>query len=403
MLSVAEALSQVLSVARLLPAATFPVADARGLVLAEEIASDIDSPPYDKALMDGYAVIAADLATGDVELGVLEEVPAGAVPRHAVVRGVSTRIMTGAPLPAGADCVVMFEETERVGDARVRIRSTIGPGKNIMPRGLSMRAGETILKPGVEIRPVEIGLLCEVGRTSVRAIRAPRVGVLATGDEVVEPGVKPAMGQIRNSNSSMVAACVASAGAVAVPLGIARDNQADLRRLVALGLENDMLILMGGVSAGTRDLVPEVLAEQGVKALFHKIHLKPGKPLLFGIVEQPQGAAPKLVFGLPGNPVSGLVCFELFVRPALRRLAGHADVTPRFFPAALVRDFAQRGDRPTYHPAQVSLTKEGWRVAPVDWQGSPDLRGAVRANALVHFPPGDRVFAVGERVEVLSL
>jgi len=403
MLSVAEALSQILSVARPLPAVSLPLADARGRVLAEEIASDIDSPPYDKALMDGYALIAADLADGDVELSVLEEVAAGALPKHTVVRGAATRIMTGAPIPPGADTVVMFEETERVGDARVRIRSRIGAGKNIMTRGLSMRAGETILTAGSEVRPVEIGLLSEVGRTQVQVIRPARVAILATGDEIVEPAQRPAAGQIRNSNSAMVAAGVASAGAVAVPLGIGRDNLDDLRRLVAQGLESDMLILMGGVSAGTRDLVPEVLAEQGVKALFHKIRLKPGKPLLFGIVEQPAGAAPKLIFGLPGNPVSGLVCFELFVRPALRRLAGHAQVGPLFMPARLTREFAQRGDRPTYHPAQLALTAEGWEVSPVDWQGSPDLRGAARANGLACFPAGDRVFAVGERVEVLPL
>jgi molybdopterin molybdotransferase len=220
---------------------------------------------------------------------------------------------------------------------------------------------------------------------------------------VVEPGLKPAAGQIRNSNGPMISACVASAGAAPVSLGIGRDNADELRRLVAKGLENDMLVLMGGVSAGTRDLVPEVLAEQGVKALFHKIRLKPGKPLLFGIVEQPQGAAPKLIFGLPGNPVSGLVCFELFVRPAIKRLGGHPQVGPDFFPARLARDFAHRGDRPTYHPARLRVTPEGWQVDPVDWQGSPDLRGASMANALACFPPGDRKFAAGEAVEVLPL
>jgi molybdopterin molybdotransferase len=271
------------------------------------------------------------------------------------------------------------------------------PGQNVMPRGREMRRGETVLAAPAVLRPQEIGLLATVGRAAVKVHPAPRVAVLSTGDEVVEAPEVPGPGQIRNSNGPMLAAQVLRAGGVPRYLGIARDRPDSLRPLVAEGLQAPVLILSGGVSAGVADLVPGVLEELGVAAHFHKVEMKPGKPVFFGT----RGAT--LVFGLPGNPVSALVCFELFIRPALRRLQGHAEAGPRMVTAALAEDFAYRTDRPTYHPALLDMAGEGggWRVRAVPWFGSPDLRGLGRANAFVLLPAGDHRHRAGEVFPVL--
>jgi molybdopterin molybdotransferase len=398
MLAVSEAQALVLQHARPLPPETAALTPAiLGLVLAEDVASDLDMPPYDKALMDGYAVRAADLPEGRGDLTVIEEVTAGQTPRRAVGGGQATRIMTGAPLPEGADAVVMVERTRQLDGTGVRVEDAPPkPGQNILQRGREMRDGETVLRTGAVLRPQEFGLLATVGRSALRVHPAPRVAVLSTGDEVVEAPQMPGPGQIRNGNGPMLTAQVARAGGVPNYLGIARDRPESLRPLIAEGLRASVLVLSGGVSAGKLDLVPGALQDLGVAAHFHKVAMKPGKPVFFGT------RGDTLVFGLPGNPVSSLVCFELFVRPALRRLCGHADPGPRLVRAALTEDFAYRTDRPTYHPAWLEADANGWRVRPVPWFGSPDLRGLTRANAFVVFPVGDHRHRAGEVCSVLS-
>jgi molybdopterin molybdotransferase len=398
MLSVAEAQAVVLQHACPLPPEPTPLTPAAlGRVLAEDVASDLDSPPYDKALMDGYAVRSHDLPEGRGTLAVIEEVTAGRTPQRAVGPGQATRIMTGAPLPEGADAVVMVERTRALDDGRVQVEDRPPrPGQNVLGRAREMRRGERVLAAGAVLRPQELGLLAGVGRTTVLAHPAPRVAVLSTGDEVVEAPEVPGPGQIRNGNGPMLAAQVARAGGVPHYLGIARDRLDSLRPLVAEGLRAPVLVLSGGVSAGKLDLVPGVLAGHGVTAHFHKVEMKPGKPVFFG------SRGDTLVFGLPGNPVSALVCFELFVRPALRRLAGHADAGPRLVSAVLAEDYAYRTDRPTYHPARLEAGASGWQVRPVPWFGSPDLRGLLPANAFVVFPPGDHVHRAGQTFPVLS-
>jgi molybdopterin molybdotransferase len=247
------------------------------------------------------------------------------------------------------------------------------------------------------LRPQEFGVLATVGRTSASVHPRPRVSVLSTGDEVVEAGQRPGPGQIRNGNGPMLCAQVTRAGGVPHYLGIARDRLEDLRPRVAEGLALDVLVLSGGVSAGKLDLVPGVLQEVGVQPHFHKVEMKPGKPVFFGT------CGDALVFGLPGNPVSALVCFELFARPALRRLAGHAEPGPLLARAALAEDFAYRTDRPTYHPAVLSADEGGWRVRAVPWYGSPDLRGLTGANAFVVFPVGDHRHRAGQVFDVLRV
>jgi molybdopterin molybdotransferase len=406
MLSVEEALRQVLARAKAAGAVECPTRDALGLVLAEDIESDVDSPPYDKSLVDGYAVIAADLSDGQAELEILEEVTAGTLPTRRVARGRATRVMTGAPLPDGAEAVVMIEQSQPVapGSRPERVHLTAGRvvvGQNIMRRAASMARGDMVLRSGCELRPVEIGVLAEVGRVRVRVVRRPMLAVLATGNELVPPEQTPAPGHIRNSNGPMLLAAAQAAGATTVDLQIARDDAQQLRSLIARGLEHDVLVISGGVSAGVLDMVPGVLAELGVQQVFHKVHLKPGKPLWFGVLAR--GAVDTLVFGLPGNPVSSLVCFELFVRPAIGRLAGRGDTSLVEVAAELAVDYLQRGDRPTYFPARLANVDGRHRAEPLRWQGSGDLRSLVQANALAYFPPGERAYRAGETVRVLQL
>jgi molybdopterin molybdotransferase len=411
LISVSEALDQVFQHAAIKTAAEFSLSESLGLVLAEDIRSDIDSPPHDKSLVDGYAVRTADLVDGRATLSILEEITAGLVPTKAVTAGNCTRIMTGAPIPAGADAVVMIERSVSVGgyadSSPTQVSLTdpaIHTGQNILPRGKSMRAGEIVLERGAILNPAEIGLLAEVGRTRVPVIPKVRVAVLSTGNELVPADQLPSAGQIRNSNSPLLCACVNHAGATPTDLGIAQDTREDLRRAVSLGLQHDILLISGGVSAGVLDLVPSVLAELGVEQVFHKINLKPGKPLWFGVRRDTSPESSPLVFGLPGNPISTLVCFQLFVQPAIAKMSGRpASNRHETQPARLAAEFTHRGDRPTYYPGLLQSTAEGLLVMPNNWQGSADLRGFVGANCLMAFASGNRRYQTGETVEVLLL
>jgi molybdopterin molybdotransferase len=367
-----------------------------GLILAENAVSDLDMPPWDKSLMDGYAVRAADVQEGTADLTVIEEISAGQIPTQPIGAGQACRIMTGAPIPAGADAVIMVERTQALSSAQVRIvDQPPRPGQNILPRGREMQRGEIVLEPGTPLRPQELGLLASVGQVNVAVRPKPDVAVLTTGDEVVEPGETPGPGQIRNSNGVMLSGLVERAGARAVYLGIARDTLDALRPLVARGLEHSVLILSGGVSAGQKDLVPGKLESLGVQPWFHKVRLKPGKPVFFGTRGE------TLVFGLPGNPVSSLVCFELFVRPALRRLLGQAEAGPFLVQAELTAAFRYKTDRPTYHPFRMECAPNGWQCRPVPWFGSPDLRGVAAANTSAVLEAGDHDYQPGGRLTLL--
>ncbi len=405
MLTVDEALEQVLAHARPLAAGDYPLHDALGLVLAEDVAADVDSPPYDKSVVDGYAVIAADVAGRSAELKVIEELAAGDVPTRTVASGTAVRIMTGAPIPPGADAVVMVEQTEACDSEKLgRVRFPEGKvttGQNIMRRASSMTRGQKVLSAGSRLRAIEIGLLAEVGRARVRAIGKPTLAVLSTGNELVPPSQTPGPGQIRNSNGPMLIAAAQAAAAAVVDLGIGRDDRAQLTELAAEGLRADVLVISGGVSAGRYDLVPEVLEQLGVQKIFHKVRIKPGKPLWFGA--QRGDAGNRLVFGLPGNPVSSLVCFELFVRPAIARLAGRSVASATPLEARLTCDHATRGDRPTYFPSRLASIDGAWSIEPLRWQGSGDLCTLAQANALACFPPGDRAYVAGETVSAIRL
>ncbi len=402
MISVAEAQRIIAERARPLLPISLPLGpQLLGCILAESVASDLDLPPFDKALMDGYAVRASDFAGGSAELHVVEEVAAGRTPSAAVGAGQATRIMTGAPIPAGADAVVMVERSRMLDGQRVRLEDVVKPEQNLLRRGREMRLGETVVPPGCALRPQEFGVLAAVGRTHALVHPRPTVAVAPTGDEITEVHEKPGPGQIRNSNGPMLLAQIERAGGVPEFLGLARDTRESLREHILRGLESDVFILSGGVSAGKLDLVPSVLEELGVQSLIQKIAMKPGKPMVFGVklhAERP----PTLVFGLPGNPVSSLVCFELFVRPALRLLRGQT-ASPEPISAALTEPMRYRTDRATYYPARLECVSAGWRVTPVPWFGSPDLRGVLGCNAFAVIPPGTHDFQTGELLPILRV
>lgn len=408
MLSVDEALTAILDSVQPRGPARTALHDALGLVLAEEVVSGIDSPPFDKSLMDGFALRAGDVGGGNVTLKVIEEVTAGRVPTKVVGPSESIRIMTGAQLPEGADAVVRIEETDFDPESQTVLiaADSVVSDANIMRRGASMKRGESVLPAGRQLRPQELGALAEMGEAKVLVRPRPRVSVLATGDELVPVSERPGPGQIRNSNETMLVAQIRRAGGEPVPLGIARDNRRDLREKISVGLECDVLLLSGGVSAGKLDLVPSELEAAGVKPVFHKVHVKPGKPIWYGVLDVQDGeskepaAGRRHVFGLPGNPVSSLVCFELFARTAIRRLMGFDRPGPRAREARLSAAHIARGDRPTYHPARLEVSGDGLVVHVVGWRGSADLRSTVEANSMALFPAGDREYAVGDVVDV---
>jgi molybdopterin molybdotransferase len=361
-----------------------------GRVLAEDVASDIDSPPFDKSMMDGYALRASDSGGA---FTVIEEIAAGKMPTRSVGPGQASRVMTGAPVPEGTDAVVPHEETEAEGDL-VRVRTSARSGQHILTRGREMKLGEIVVPAGTILTPAAMGLLAAVGRTSVMAYPAAKVAIISTGDELVEPSERPGPGQIRNSNGPMLLALAARSGTEARYLGIARDDPTALAAMVRDALSSaNIVLLSGGVSAGKFDFVPDVLHDCGVQAHFHKIRMKPGKPLLFGSREK------TLVFGLPGNPVASFVGFELLVRPALRKMSGHMIAEPSFIPLPLVGELKTRNDRPTYLPAKV----EGMRVRATPWFGSADLRAMLTTDALVRVDAGDVTLPEGTLVPTLTV
>ncbi|HZW34450.1 MAG TPA: gephyrin-like molybdotransferase Glp [Isosphaeraceae bacterium] len=404
LLTVDEALEAVLQAVRPLPGTWEPLAQALRCVLAEDVLADIDLPPFDKALVDGYAVRSQDLTGEERWLRLGERISAGQTPTRGLAVGEAAVVMTGAPVPPGSDAVVMHERT-RSGDGGVWVEEAgVRAGQNILARGREMRAGEVVLSRGTILKPAHLGVLASVGRTSVRVVR-PRVAIVPTGDELVEPERKPGPGQIRNSNAIMLQTMAIEETAAADVLPIAPDEPDPLRQVLARGLESDVLIITGGVSAGQRDLVPAALELLGVRRIFHKVRLKPGKPLWFG-TGPPRvaiGQPGPLVFGLPGNPVSGLVGFLLFIKPALAALSGR----PRaqgVAEARLMRVFRHRGDRPTYHPARLLTGGDPHAAAPIEtleWAGSADLRTVAAADGFAVFPAGDRDYDPGEIVGFL--
>jgi molybdopterin molybdotransferase len=392
MLPVDEAQRLVLDRAVPRGAAVCPLGHARGRVLAGDVLADRDLPAFPKSMMDGIAIASGD----SISFMVVDEIAAGRMPTRAIRPGEAARIMTGACLPDGADAVVPVEECEFDQD-RVTIRQTPRQGQHVQPIGREMRLGEVVVPAWTILNPASIGVLATVGCITPIVFPLPTLAVLTTGDEVVEPSNRPGPVQLRNSNGPMLVAQAGPSSAEVRYLGIASDQTHDLKAKITAGLAADVLVLSGGVSMGTRDLVPGVLQELEVESHFHKVAMKPGKPLFFGSRGSTQ------VFGLPGNPVSSFVGFELFVRPALRKLAGHRSPLPVQVTLPLAEAFRHRSDRPTYHPAMIASGEVGETVCPLPWSGSPDLKGLVGANALAVFPAGECEYRAGEAVTTIRL
>jgi molybdopterin molybdotransferase len=412
MIDLAAAIDLVERTAAVLPPRRQRLTEATGRTLAQPVTADCDSPPFDRAMMDGFAVCDTDfVAVGSdeiVELEVVMDLAAGDVTTVPVRAGTCMRIMTGAPLPPGADAVVPVESA--VGGTagthaggRVRLRDDrFRPGQHVGRRGTAFRRGSDVLRAGDVLMPATVGLAAEAGATHVHAIPRVRVAILSTGSELVPCDVLPAAGQTRNSNGPMLAAACGMLEAEPIELGVVPDRYESLRAAVAQGLAADVLLLSGGVSAGDLDLVPATLAACGVSEVFHKVRLKPGKPVWFGILRRP-AASPTLVFGLPGNPASSLVCFELFVRPAIRILAGASRGRwhlPRAT-ARLVMAVKSPPDRPVFLPCRLRATGAVLEAEPLPWTGSSDLVGLATADGLLALPAGGHRHEPGDEVEVL--
>ncbi len=405
MIEIEAALQLIADTARQLAAESLPLSDVAGHVLAADITSDVDSPPFDKAMMDGFGVRSEDFAAGIRQFPVVAQITAGTSFDETVQPGEAVQIMTGAPVPSGIDAVVMVEQTSQAisgGDAVVTMEAArCLPGQNILKRATAMSVGETILPTGRVIRSEDIGVLAEAGAATCPVIRKPTLAVLATGDELVDVSSRPAANQIRNSNGPMLASLARELCSNVADLGIGVDDREQLAALVQRGLSYDVLVLSGGVSAGTRDMVPAVLQELGVEQVFHKVKIKPGKPIWFGTRTGP-GTVNSWVFGLPGNPVSSMVCFHVFVAPLLLRLAG-CDPQQRQLSAQLARDHSQRPGRTTYWPSRLEWTDDQWLVEPLDWKGSADLKTLAAANCFVVFDGARDTFRTGDAVPVFCM
>lgn len=412
MISVEEALAEILCHVRPLGAERVGVLDALGRVLAEEIVSEIDIPPFDNSAMDGYAVRSADVAGASpqspLRLAVVGSVAAGYVSREQVKPGTAIRIMTGAPLPEGADAVVPFEDTsdmDRPKEARleepaaeVEVRQAVLARDHTRPAGEDIRRGEQAMAAGRVIRPQEIGVLASLGRETVLVHRRPLVAVLATGDELLEIHEPLTPGKIRNSNEYTNAALVSRTGGIALRLGIARDTRGDLTHKIRRGLEEgaDLFLTSGGVSVGDYDVVKDVLGAEG-EMQFWQVNMKPGKPLAFGLLP---GGVP--LIGLPGNPVSAMVSFEQFARPAILKMLGHRDLAKPTIRAIVDEPLSNSGRR-GFVRVVVTRQADGYHARTTGEQGSGVLTSMAKANGLAIVPEGIRQVAAGTELTVQML
>ena len=374
---------------------------AGGRELAETVLADRDFPPFARATRDGYAVRSADVSSVPARLQLVGEIRAGGPPQSLDVEpGQAVAIMTGAPVPAGADAVVMLEYTLRTGDT-VEIQRSVAAGENIVPAGAEAKRGEVLLCPGTRLTPAAIAVAGSCGRHQLLVYQRPRVAILSTGDELVDVAAEPAPNQIRNSNSYSLAAQVQAAGGVPVVLPIAPDEMERLRHLVQQGLSSDLLLLSGGVSVGKYDLVEQVLAELGAEFFFTGAHIQPGRPVVFGRAPAHPGALPTYFFGLPGNPVSTMVCFELFARLMVEALAGATPRRMTFTQARLKSDVKVKTGLTRFLPALLSGEYERGEVELVKWQGSGDMAATARANCYLVVPPDREMLAAGDMVSLL--
>jgi molybdopterin molybdotransferase len=372
--------------------------EAVGRILAEEVFADREYPPFNRSTRDGYAVISSDVSQSARSLRLVGESKAGTAFSGRIAPGECVQIMTGAPLPDGSDAVVMIEYTKRTGDgksAEIVVERPAQPGQNIVATGTEARAGELLLRKQTRLSYAELAMAAQVGRTKLSAYSRPRVAILSTGDEVIGVDEKPGPFQIRNSNSVSLAAQASLAGAEPVPLGNAPDDQKELRSQIEHGLESDILVLSGGVSMGKYDLVEDVLRQVGAEFLFDSVDIRPGRPTVFAVCRG------KPVFGLPGNPVSTMVTFELFVTAAIDVLGGAQARPLPLYRAQLEHDVDEKPGLAHFLPAVVSWNSRAASVRGLEWQGSGDVVTLTKANCFLAVVPPRLKITAGEWADIL--
>ena len=399
MIPVAEASQIVREQTRKLPAETVSLEHARGRFLAQDVVADSDLPPFDSSQMDGYAVRASDVQTVPVKLTIVGESAAGRGWHKGMKAGEAVRIMTGAPVPSGADSVQQVELTREIGGDEVEIVETLSVGRSIVKRGSEIRAGEKVLSAGEQIGAAAMAVLASFGYAEITVGRQPRVAILATGSELVAVNQKPGKDQIRDSNNLTIAAYAELAGAIAERLPLAGDDTHLLKRQITEAADrSDIVITSGGVSVGVYDFTKPALRELGAEFFFERVALRPGKPTVFARL--PNGT---LFFGLPGNPVSVSVTFNLFARTAILVMQGAKDPALLQDWAVLGRSVKGAAERDSYLPAELSATAEGLLAQPLKWGGSSDFVGFVRATSLIVVPRDTGVLEAGTRVRVVRL
>ena len=400
MVSVDEALSRILNRIQILGFEKVDIITSLGRVIGEDIFVPRDIPPLDNSAMDGYAVRAADIKGASrknpISLKVIEELQAGALPQMSVKKGEAVRIMTGAPLPKGADTVVKVEDTEKTGEG-VRVFQAVPPGEHIRRAGEDVKKGDRVISKGSVIRAAEVGMLASVGRAFVSVHQRPVVAILCTGDELVDVDEGIADHKIVSSNSYTLAAQVMECGALPLQLGIAKDDPAEIEQMLRQGLRTDVILSSAGVSVGDYDLVKDILGEIGFEMDFWGVAMRPGQPLAFGTTHG------KPTFGLPGNPVSSMVSFEQFVRPSLLKMMGHKNLFRPVVEAILKEEIRKTPGRKHFMRAKLSLEKDRYVVTTTGPQGSGILNSMVEANALLIVPEEKTHIKSGEKVRVQIL
>lgn len=400
MISVDEALNRILSHIQPLGLEKVSILDALGRVIGEDIDAKRNIPPLDNSGMDGYALRSEDVQGASqespVRLEVIEDLPAGFISNKTIERGKAIRIMTGAPIPKGADTVIPVEETER-GDGFVLILKAIGPGENIRKSGEDVKKGERVISHGAILRPAEVGMLASLGRSFVSVYQKPLVAILCTGDELVDVDGELNEVRIISSNSYTLSAQVKSCGAIPIQLGIAKDCKEEIAEKLRQGLRADVLISSAGVSVGDYDFVKDVMKDVGMEMLFWKVAMRPGQPLAFGKIGN------KPVFGLPGNPVSSMVSFEQFVRPSLLKMMGHKNLFRPVVEAVIKEELKKAVGRRYFIRGSVSIERGQYVVTTTGEQGSGILKSMVRANGLIIIPEDLERVRAGEKVKVQLL
>ena len=396
-LSVAAAQQCVLESVAAFGAEQVKLEQSLGRVLAEEVRANRDQPPYDISAMDGYALRSADLTNVPATLEIVEDIKAGDMPTKTLASGQCARIMTGAPMPQGADAVIRVEDTEAKPDNKVQINRSVKAGNDIRRLGENMRNGEVVLTPGTAITPGVIGVLATVKRAQVQVYRRPRVAILSTGNELegLDEPVDP--NKIPNSNSYALMAQVQALGIEPVLLGIARDDPGELARYLKRGLEYDVLLVSGGTSVGVHDYVRPTIEALGAQMLFWRVSMKPGHPVAFGKVGE------KIIFGLPGNPVSSMVCFEEFVVPALRRMMGHTRTYRRTIDARMTHNVKHQPGRTEFIRVLLAKEQGGYTATSTGAQGSGMLLSMARADGLAVVPGDSAGLTAGSTVAVQLL